>query len=53
VLLLLSASVQSQERGVTPNEVVIGTSQPLTGPASFWGLPVTGGMDAYVKLANE
>ncbi len=53
VLLLLSASVQSQERGVTPTEVVIGTSQPLTGPASFWGIPVTGGMDAYVKLANE
>lgn len=53
VLLLLSASVQSQERGVTPTEVVIGTSQPLTGPASFWGLPVTGGMDAYTKLTNE
>jgi branched-chain amino acid transport system substrate-binding protein len=52
-LLLLSAPVQSQERGVTPTEVVIGTSQPLTGPASFWGIPVTGGMDAYIKLTNE
>ncbi len=53
VLLLFSAAAQSQERGVTPTEVVIGTSQPLTGPASFWGLPVTGGMDAYIKLIND
>lgn len=53
VLILLSASAQSQERGITPTEVVIGTSQPLTGPAAFWGVPVSGGMEAYLKVIND
>lgn len=53
VLLSVSSPVQSQERGVTSTEIVIGTSEPLSGPASFWGLPVTGGMDGYVKMIND
>lgn len=55
-LLVIAATgtvAQTQERGVTPTEVVIGTSQPLTGPAAFWGVPVTGGMDAYLKILND
>jgi len=52
-LLPLSTAAQSQERGVTPSEVVIGTSQPLTGPAAFWGVPVSGGMEAYLKVIND
>jgi len=54
IVLIATATVaQTQERGVTPTEVVIGTSQPLSGPASFWGLPVTGGMDAYIRILND
>ncbi len=52
-LLVTGTVAQTQERGVTATEVVIGTSQPLSGPASFWGLPVTGGMDAYIKFIND
>jgi branched-chain amino acid transport system substrate-binding protein len=44
---------QTQERGITAAEIVVGTSQPLTGPAAFWGVPVTGGMDAYIKILND
>lgn len=44
---------QAQERGITAAEVVVGTSQPLTGPAAFWGVPVTGGMDALLKIIND
>lgn len=52
--LLATATVaQTQERGVTATEVVIGTSQPLSGPAAFWGVPVTGGMDAYIRFIND
>ncbi len=52
-VLVATTIAQTQERGITPTEVVIGSSQPLTGPAAFWGLPVTGGMDAYIKILNE
>jgi len=52
--VLTSGSLaQTQERGVTATEVVIGTSQPLSGPAAFWGVPVTGGMDAWIKFIND
>lgn len=54
VALLTTASLaQTQERGVTTAEVVIGTSQPLSGPAAFWGVPVTGGMDAWIRFIND
>lgn len=55
LLSLLGATTvaQTQERGITPTEVVIGTSQPLTGGAAFWGIPVTGGMDAWIRFIND
>ncbi len=52
-LLVTGTVAQTQERGVTATEVVIGTSEPLSGPAAFWGVPVTGGMDAYIKFIND
>ncbi len=52
-LLVTGTGAQTQERGVTATEVVIGTSEPLSGPAAFWGVPVTGGMDAYIKFIND
>lgn len=52
-LLATASLAQTQERGVTTAEVVIGTSQPLSGPAAFWGVPVTGGMDAWIRFIND
>ncbi len=52
-LLTVGTGAQTQERGVTAKEIVIGTSQPLSGPAAIWGGPVTGGMDAYLKFIND
>lgn len=53
VLALGGTAAQTQERGVTPTEIVIGSSQPLSGPAAFWGLGVGGGMDAYLRWINS
>lgn len=56
VLLVVAATgagAQTQERGVTDTEIVIGSSQPLSGPAAFWGQGVGGGMAAYIAMINE
>ena len=53
VVAATGAGAQTQERGVTDTEIVIGSSQPLSGPAAFWGLGVGGGMDAYIRMVNE
>ncbi len=52
-LVAAGTGAQTRERGVSATEIVIGTSQPLSGPASFWGGPVSGGMDAYLKFIND
>ncbi|HET6782174.1 MAG TPA: ABC transporter substrate-binding protein [bacterium] len=52
-VLATATLAQTQERGVTATEVVIGTSQPLSGPAAFWGVPITGAMDAWIKFIND
>lgn len=38
--------------GITSNKVYIGTSQPLSGPASAWG-NIARSMEAYFKYVNE
>ncbi|HEU5298544.1 MAG TPA: ABC transporter substrate-binding protein [bacterium] len=54
LLLLVTATMAAtQERGITDTEIVIGSSQPLSGPAAFWGQGVGGGMDAYLKWIND
>jgi len=53
VLVATATVAQTQERGVTDTEIVIGSSQPLSGPAAFWGQGVGGGMDAYLKWIND
>jgi len=39
--------------GVTDTEVVFGVSTPLTGPAAGWGVPISGGMQAWIEHINE
>lgn len=51
--LSVATAAQTQERGVSATEIVIGTSQPLSGGAAFWGVPVTGGMDAWIRVIND
>ena len=39
-------------QGVTDKEVVIGTHQDLSGPITFWGVPVRNGMQMAVEEIN-
>lgn len=52
LLLALPFATAAQERGVTAEEVVIGTSMPLSGPAAYWGA-VGRGMEAYARYLND
>lgn len=42
----------TQERGITPTEIVLGTSTPLSGPAAAWGTTARG-VEAYLQYINE
>ena len=54
LLLLMPLSLgQSQERGVTPTEIIIGSTVPLSGPAGYWGGGVGKGIEAYLSVINE
>lgn len=55
VVAALSATAVSQpaERGVTANEIVLGTTMPMSGPAAFWGVGVSGGMEAWLRTIND
>lgn len=44
---------QPADRGVTPTEIVLGTSMPMTGPAALWGTGVGGGIDAWLRHVND
>lgn len=49
---LFSASLYA-EPGVTNNQVLVGMSTVLTGPASFLGTSFKTGSEAYLKTVNE
>ncbi len=51
--LLLPVSLTAQERGISPTEIVIGSTLPLSGPAAYWGTGVGGGIDAFLKWVND
>ena len=50
---IILPSLAGAETGVTDTEVVIGVTQPLTGPAAGWGVTITGGMQAWADHINE
>ena len=52
-LLLLPSSLCAQDQGVTHDKIVVGVTQPLTGPAAGWGVSITGGMQAWADHVNE
>src|SRR3990170_231507 len=51
--LLLPVSLTAQERGISPTEIVIGSTLPLSGPAAYWGTGVGGGVDAFLRSVND
>ncbi len=53
VVTLLAPAGISQERGVTATEIVLGTTMPTSGPAAFWGVPISAAMDAWFKHLND
>jgi ABC-type branched-subunit amino acid transport system substrate-binding protein len=55
VVMAIAASAVGQpaERGVTATEIIVGTTMPLSGGASLWGLPISGAMDAWFKKIND
>ena len=54
VTTLAAAAVsQPAERGVTATEIRIGTTMPLSGGAAFWGVPISGAIDAWFKNIND
>jgi ABC-type branched-subunit amino acid transport system substrate-binding protein len=50
--LAMTVAAQPAERGVTPTEIVVGTTMPMTGPAALWGTGVGGGIDAWLRHIN-
>jgi len=48
-----AAISQPAERGVTASEIVLGTTMPMSGPAAFWGVGVSGGMEAWLRTIND
>lgn len=52
VLFCFSSHPAQAEPGVTPNEIVVGMSTVLTGPASFLGANFKAGAEAYIHLVN-
>lgn len=46
-------STSAKTPGVTDTEVVFGVTTPLTGPAAGWGVPISGGMQAWIDHINE
>ena len=50
--LLAAAAHAAAPQGVTDTEVVIGTHQDLSGPITFWGVPVRNGMQMAVDEIN-
>ena len=48
----ITSSVAGDSQGISDNEVVIGTHQDLSGPITFWGVPVRNGMIMATEEIN-
>ena len=53
LFLLVPAGIAAADPGVTDEEVLVGVTQPLTGPADGWGVSITGGMQAWADHLND
>jgi len=51
--LLIPTMSMASDPGISDDEIVLGVTQPLTGPAAGWGKPITGGMQAWADHINS
>jgi branched-chain amino acid transport system substrate-binding protein len=51
--VMAGADVTRAETGITGNQITIGMSTALNGPASFLGTSFKAGVDAYLGMVNE
>jgi branched-chain amino acid transport system substrate-binding protein len=52
VLALVTAATASADPGITPTQIVLGTTGPLSGPESAYA-PVLNGANAYFSYVND
>jgi branched-chain amino acid transport system substrate-binding protein len=52
-LLVMVVGVQAEPRGVTENQIVVGTHTALSGPVASWGIDATNGVRMRFDEANE
>ena len=52
-LLVMVVAVQAETRGVTKNQIVVGTHTGLSGPVAAWGIDATNGVRLRFEEANE
>jgi branched-chain amino acid transport system substrate-binding protein len=52
-LLVMVVGVQAETRGVTENQIVVGTHTALSGPVASWGIDATNGVRMRFDEANE
>ena len=52
-LLVMVVAVQAETRGVTKNQIVVGTHTALSGPVAGWGIDATNGVRMRFDEANE
>ena len=53
ILCVVTTSQADEKMGVTDNEVLIGGIGPITGPASFLGIPIDLAGNLFFKQVNE
>lgn len=51
--LFVPGTVLANDPGVTDDEIVLGCTTPLTGPAAGWGISISGGMQAWADHINS
>ena len=52
-LLVMVVAVQAETRGVTKDQIVVGTHTALSGPVAGWGIDATNGVRMRFDEANE
>ena len=53
MLLVMVVAVQAETRGVTKNQIVVGTHTGLSGPVASWGIDASNGVRMRFDEANE
>ena len=51
--LLIPTAAVASDPGITDDEIVLGCTTPLTGPAAGWGITISGGMKAWADHVNS